>query len=117
MSGLPLTPGKRAGNLVFVSGQLGFGADRKLVDDTVEGQTKQAMKNIEAVLTDHGVGLSDVVKVSVWLTDKGDFPGFNEAYASFFEPGQFPTRATVISGLVVDGAKVEIDAVALIPDS
>lgn len=116
MSGLPLSPSKRVGNLVFLSGQLGFDDSRQLVDDTIEGQTTQAMKNIEAVLAEHGLGMKDVVKVSVWITDKADFPGFNEAYRSFFEPGRFPTRSTVISGLVAEGARVEIEALAAIPD-
>ena len=112
-SKLPLSPGKQAGDFVFVSGQLGLDATGQVCDPTIEGQTRQAMRSIENVLAQHDLALRDVVKINIWLTDKGDFPAFNAVYSSFFDAGGFPARSTVISELLIEGARVEIDAIAL----
>ncbi len=111
-SRLPLSPGMKAGDFVFVSGQLGFDSTGKLVGDDIGAQTRQAMVNVQQVLASHGVAFADVVKVSIWLTEKSDFAAFNSVYSSFFEPGSFPARSTVVSELLIDGARVEIDVVA-----
>ena len=111
-SKLPLSPGKRAGDFVYVSGQLGFDENGSIVSADIADQARQTLKNIEKVLQAHGAKLRDVVKMNIWLTSKSDFPEFNAVYSGHFEPGQFPTRSTVVSELLIDGAKIEIDAVA-----
>lgn len=109
---LPLSPGKKAGDFVYVSGQLGFGEDGSIVDGGVAEQARQALRNIERILDSHGAQLGDVIKMNIWLTAKSDFLEFNAAYSEHFKPGQFPARSTVVSDLLIEGAKVEIDAIA-----
>jgi 2-iminobutanoate/2-iminopropanoate deaminase len=113
--GPPLSRFRRAGDFIFVSGQLPRGADGKLLKGGIEAQTEQALHNLREALADAGAGLDDVVKVSVWLTAADKFDGFNAAYRrAFSEP--FPARSTVVSALVVE-ADVEIEAVAYKPSS
>lgn len=109
----PLTPAIRAGDFIFVSGQLGMDDQGVVVAEDVAAQARHAIERIRALLAQGGAELSAVVKVSVWLTDKADFPAFNAAYREFF-PERPPTRATVISDLLIPGAKVEIDAIAYV---
>lgn len=107
---LPLSGARRAGGLVFVSGQLAL-KDGRVVGDDVAAQTELVIDAIEAQLAPFGLDLSDVVKTGVWLTSAEGFPAFNEAYAArFADP--YPARSTVISGLALSGALVEIDAIA-----
>ena len=108
---IPLTPAIRAGDFVFVSGQLGIDDAGVVVADDVASQARKAIERIGDVLAQAGVELSSVVKVSVWLTDKADFPAFNAAYREFFGDRP-PARSTVVSELLIAGAKVEIDAIA-----
>ena len=100
-----------AGDFVFVSGQLGFGADGALVGKGVEAQTTQALQNLEAVLVQAGLDRRDVVKSTCWIRHEEDFARFNAAYAAFFGDHK-PARSTVVSGLAAAGAVVEIEAVA-----
>jgi 2-iminobutanoate/2-iminopropanoate deaminase len=108
---VPLTPAVRAGDLVFVSGQLGLDDKGALVAEDITAQTRQAIERIRAILSEAGVGLDAIAKVSVWITDKADFPAFNNVYREYF-PNHPPARSTVVSDLLIPGAKVEIDAVA-----
>ena len=102
---------RRAGDFVFVSGQLPFTAPGEIVEGGIEEQVSQCLRNIDLALGTEGLSLSDVVKTMVWLTSPEDFPAFNETYARYF-PGNPPARATVCSALMVPGARVEIEAVA-----
>lgn len=109
---LPLSGAYRAGDLVFVSGQLAL-SDGKVVGDGVAAQTGLVIDAIADQLARFGLDLNDVVKTSVWLTDATNFPAFNEAYGSRFT-SPYPARSTVISGLALPGALVEIDAIAMV---
>ncbi|QVM85314.1 RidA family protein [Novosphingobium decolorationis] len=105
----PLSRFRRAGDLVFTSGQLPRGDDGAIVPGDITVQTRQALANLEAVLAEAGARLGQVVKVTAWLTDAAHMAGFNAVYREVFgEP--FPARSTVISGLVA--GDVEIEAVA-----
>jgi 2-iminobutanoate/2-iminopropanoate deaminase len=73
-----------AGDLVFVSGQLPFDADRTIRSQDIAAQTTQTLANLKAVLREAGLQLSDVAKTTVWLRNASDFAGFNEAYAAYF---------------------------------
>jgi len=101
------SPAKRAGDFIFVSGQLPFDSDMKIVEGDVARQTEVVIEHITGV----GAELGDVVKTMVWLSDPADFPVFNATYAQFFTEGP-PARATVGSFLMVEGALVEIEAIA-----
>ena len=105
---------KRAGDFIFVSGQLPFNAPGVIVEGDIEAQTAQCLLNIEKALATVDAQLSDVVKNMVWLTNSEDFASFNSAYAQYF-PDAPPARATVCSALMVPGALIEIESVAYKP--
>jgi 2-iminobutanoate/2-iminopropanoate deaminase len=102
-----------AGDLVFLSGQIGLDpASGTLVEGGIEAETRRVLENLRAVAAAAGVGLDDVVRTTVFLTDLADFPRVNQTYAEFFrEP--FPARATVGVAALPRGAHVEIDAIAV----
>ncbi|TQV83368.1 RidA family protein [Denitrobaculum tricleocarpae] len=112
---LPFSPAVRAGDFVFISGQVAMGGNGEIVPGGIEAQTRQTMENVQKVLASADCGLDDVVKVNVWLDDTRDFWTFNRVYASYF-PENKPARSTVRSQLMVDG-KIEIDVVAYKPQT
>ena len=109
------SPVRVAGSLAYVSGQMGFGTGFTLVQGGVAEQTRQCMLNIEAALAPVGLSLDNVVKTTVWLTRSDDFAAFNAAYADALGARTPPSRSTVRADLMVPGALVEIEAVALLP--
>jgi len=112
---VPLSPGWRAGDFVFTSGQVPADDQGKIVEGDIETQTRAVMKRIETVLGEAGCTLADVVKTTVWLDDARDFARFNATYATYF-PNNPPARTTVESRLMID-AKIEIEAIAYKPAS
>lgn len=112
-SHVPLSPAVRAGDMVYVSGQVPVRGDGTMEDGGIEPQTRQVMENIKAALALAGATMDQVVKTTVWIEDARDFGGMNKVYGSYFatEP---PARTTVESRLMVD-IKVEIEAVAYSP--
>lgn len=110
---LPFSPAVRAGDFVFISGQVAMKENGEIEPGGIEAQTRRTMDNVVAVLAKAGCTLEDVAKVNVWLDDTRDFWTFNKIYASYF-PNGAPARSTVKSQLMVD-AKVEIDVVAYKP--
>lgn len=110
---VPLSPAMRAGDFVFISGQVPTDQTGSVVAGGIEEQTRQVMENVKAALALAGCTLDDVVKTLVILTDKSDFAAFNATYATFFasEP---PARTTYEAQLMID-IKVEIEAVAYKP--
>jgi 2-iminobutanoate/2-iminopropanoate deaminase len=112
-SHVPLSPAVRAGDFVFVSGQVPVGADGKVVSGGIGPETTQVLANIRAALALAGCSMADVVKTTVWLRDRDDFPAFNAVYAQAF-PENPPARSTAESRLMIDIA-VEIEAIAYRP--
>ena len=110
---VPLSPAVRAGDFVFISGQVPVDASGSVVAGGIEGQTKQVLDNIKAALALAGCGLEDVVKTTVVLADAGDFAAFNKVYAGYF-PKDPPARTTVEAQLMID-IGIEIEAVAYKP--
>jgi len=110
--GAPYSQAIRAGDLVFVSGQLALRPDHgEIVGDSIEEQTEQVFTNLKAILEAAGSGLDRLVKTTVFLTDLGDFAGMNEVYARHV--GEVPpARATIEVSALPSGAKVEIEAIA-----
>jgi 2-iminobutanoate/2-iminopropanoate deaminase len=110
--GAPYSQGIVAGDLVFVSGQLGIDpAGGHVVEGGIVEQTEQTMKNLAAVLEEAGTSLENAVMVSIFLVDLGDFQAMNEVYSRHLtEP--YPARATVQIAALPSGARVEIAVVA-----
>lgn len=112
---LPLSAGVAANGFVFLSGQLGTTPDFRLAGDDIESQTRQALENVRGLLAEAGCTLADVVKANAFLTEAPLSTGFNKVYAEFF-PEAPPARSTVVCGLLLPGALVEIEVVAARPD-
>jgi reactive intermediate/imine deaminase len=110
---LSLSRAVRAGDFVFLTGQVPMRNNAVMVDGTIEDQTRAVLDDIEATLALAGCGLQDVVKSMVWLTSRDDFPGFNAVYAEYF-PDNPPARSAIVSDLLVD-VKVEIEVIAYQP--
>jgi 2-iminobutanoate/2-iminopropanoate deaminase len=110
--GAPYSQAIRAGDFVFVSGQLALRPDHgEIVGDSIEEQTEQVFANLQAILDAAGSSLDRLVKTTVYLADLGDFAGMNEVYARHV--GEVPpARATIEVSALPSGAKVEIEAVA-----
>ena len=101
-------------NLVFVSGQIGMNPQTKeIVKGGTTEETKQALENLKNILEACGSSLDKVVKTTVFMKDLDDFGLMNEAYSSYFRENP-PARSTVEVEGLPKGAKVEIEAVALI---
>ena len=109
----PFSPAVRAGDFVYVSGQVPANADGEIVAGGIEAQTRQVMENLKAVLALAGATFDDVCKSTCWLQDARDFGAFNRIYMSYFGDRK-PARSTTEARLMVD-AKVEIDVIAYKP--
>jgi len=110
----PYSQAVKAGNTIYVSGQVplvpGTG---EFAGDDIKTQTKQALKNISAILEAAGANMSNVVKTTCLLKDMADFVEMNEVYATFFT-GTYPARATYQVCALPKNALVEIEAVACV---
>ena len=109
----PLSPAVRAGDFIFVSGQVPTDTDGQVVAGGIEAQTRQVFKRLEDVLALAGCTLDDVCKVGVWLDDARDFGSFNRVYMECFGSHR-PARSTVEARMMID-VKIEMDVVAYKP--
>ena len=110
----PYSQAIRAGELLFCSGQIGLDPQSgKLVEGDVGAQTRQVLRNISAVLTAAGGSLADVIKTTIFLVDMADFASVNAAYGENFGESS-PARSTVAVAALPLGARVEIEAIALL---
>lgn len=109
----PLSPATRAGDFVFVSGQVPTDEQGQVIVGGIEAQTRRVFDRIKEALALGGCTLADVCKVNVWLEDARDFGSFNRVYMECFGDHR-PARSTVESRLMID-AKVEIDVTAYKP--
>ena len=98
----------RAGDLVFISGQVPRDRDGRYTPASIGDETRRTLENLELIVDAAGGTLADVVKVTAYLSDADDFSEFDEAYAPFF-PDAAPARTTITAGL--REVKVEIDAI------
>lgn len=110
---IPLSKAIRAGDYVYLSGQVPLRGDGSVETGSIEDQTRVVMENIKAILGEAGCALSDVIKATAWLSDRADFAGFNRIYAEYF-PDAPPTRSTVESRLMID-IRVEVEVTAYKP--
>ncbi len=109
----PYSQGIRAGQLLFTSGQIPLTPAGEMVRGDIQSAARQALSNVENILAAGGASMADVVKVTVFLTNMGDFAAVNQVYAERFkEP--FPARSAIqVVRLPLD-APLEIEAVALV---
>jgi len=107
----PYSQAVRLGNLVFLSGQVALEpATGKLVEGGIEAQAHQVIRNLRAVCESAGGSLADIVKLTIYLTDLGNFATVNEVMAATFST-PFPARATIGVAALPLGAEVEMEAI------
>jgi 2-iminobutanoate/2-iminopropanoate deaminase len=112
----PYNQAVRTGKLLFCSGQIAIDpANGKLIDGDVAAQARRALENLGAVLTAAGCGFDAVVKTTIFLVDMGDFATVNGIYGERFGAGVAPARSTVAVAALPLGARVEIEATAVLP--
>ncbi|NOT62891.1 MAG: RidA family protein, partial [Acidobacteria bacterium] len=114
--GLPFSPAVRAGDVIYVSGAMATDAQGKLVAGTIQEQTRRTLENIAQTLKAAGVGLDRAASVHVYLKNASDFEAMNEVYRTFGRPfwnDAPPVRTTIVAGLVLPEALIEISLTAL----
>ncbi len=110
---LSLSRAIRAGDTVYLTGQIPMRDGAPLTTGSIKEQTRAVLEDITATLAEAGCTRDDVVKAMVWLRERADFPGFNAVYAEYF-PNAPPARSAIVSDLLVD-ARVEVEVIAWRP--
>jgi 2-iminobutanoate/2-iminopropanoate deaminase len=110
---LPFHPAVRAGDFIFVSGQVAKDENGNMCHGNIEEETRWTLESIKRILAQDGVEMSDVVKVTVYLEDARNFGRYNKVFAEFFPEGRV-SRTTVEARAVIE-CKIEMDAVAYKP--
>ena len=108
---LPFSDAVRVGDTLYLSGQLGIGADGKLPDG-IEAQTKQALENVGAILKRAGLGYTDVFHCTAMLADMKDWPAMNKVYVTYFPEGKRPARSAFGANGLALGALIELECQA-----
>ena len=110
----PYSQAIRAGNTVYLSGQIALDPKtQQMIEGDVEAQATRVFENLKAVATAAGGNLANAVRLTIYLTDLGDFARVNEIMAQHFRQ-PYPARATVGVAALPRGARVEIDAVLVL---
>ena len=110
----PYSQAVKAGNLLFVSGQVPFVPETmEIVEGDVKAQTRQSLSNVQAILKEAGADFSNVVKSTVFISDMNEFAQINEVYSEFFGENK-PARACVEVARLPRDVKVEIEVIAVI---
>ena len=110
----PYSQAIQAGNFLFLSGQIPLDPKTgELVKGDIRQQTQQVLENIKGVLKSQGLGMEDIVKVTIFLKDIGNFNQVNEVYATYF-PSSPPARSTVEVAKLPRDADIEIETIALV---
>ena len=112
---LSLSKAVRAGDFIFLTGQVPMKDGLTITEGTIEEQTRICIELIQETLKEAGCSLNDVVKSMVWLKDRDDFPGFNSVYGEYFSEGP-PARSALVSDFLID-IKVEIECTAYKPEN
>lgn len=112
---VPLSPAVQYGELLFISGQVSMDVKNGVeISGSIEDETRRALMNLSDLLEQQGSSLASVLKVTVYLTDFGDYEGMNSVYAEFF-PNEPPARTTIGNIALAKTYRVEIEAIAYIP--
>ncbi|WP_456395792.1 RidA family protein [Thermococcus sp.] len=107
----PYSQAIKAGEFLFISGQIPVDRDGNPVEGGIKAQTRQVLENIRAILEAAGAGLDNVVKVTVYLKDMNDFGAMNEVYAEYFGSSK-PARAAVEVSRLPKDVRIEVEAIA-----
>ena len=111
---LSLSKAVRAGDFVYLTGQVPMKNGVVITEGSIEEQTRIVLDEIKNTLIEAGCELQDVIKAMVWLKNREDFPGFNSIYGEYFDHDP-PARSAVVSDLLVD-VLVEVEVVAFKPE-
>jgi len=112
----PYNQAVRSGGMLFCSGQIAIDpATGKLIDGDVAAQARRVLENLGAVLAAAGCGFANVVKTTIFLADMADFATVNGIYGERFGAAVAPARSTVAVAALPLGARVEIEAIAIVP--
>ncbi|WP_303980422.1 RidA family protein [Dongia mobilis] len=112
---LPFHPAVRAGDFIFVSGQVPKDENGNMCDGTIEEETRWTIESVRRILALEGVELSDIVKMTIFLEDARNFGRYNKIFAEYFPEGVL-ARTTVEARAVIE-CKIEMDAIAYKPKS
>ena len=108
----PYSQAVRAGQFLFVSGQLALDpATAAFVEGGIGEQTRRVLQNLNAILEAGGASLAKVVRTTVYLADISDFAAMNDVYATFFAP-PYPARSTIQAARLPKDARIEVDVIA-----
>jgi reactive intermediate/imine deaminase len=114
---VPFSEAVRAGDFLFLSGQIGnVPGKRELVPGGIGPEATQVLDNIKGILERHGSSMDDVVKCTVFLADIREWPAFNEVYRKSF-PHHFPARSALAASGLVLGARAEVECIAYAPSA
>lgn len=112
--GRPFSLAVRAGDVVYLSGQLGTD-DKGLVPGGFEAQSRKAMENVAAILKGMGLGMDNVIKCTIMIADMKKWTDFNKVYVSYFKPDRLPARSALGANGLALGGEVEVECMAYAP--
>ena len=109
----PFSEATIVNDIIYVSGQIGTSENGEVIGGGIEGETLQALENIESILKRMGGSKSDIFKCTCMLKDIGDWPSMSKTYKSFFEGSMLPSRSAFAGSGLALGALVEIECLAI----
>jgi len=112
---IPFSEAVRVGPMLYLAGALGLGTDGRLVAGGIEAETRQTMENIREVLERHGSSMARVIKCTAMLADMAEWAAMNRVYMEYF-PDHLPARSAFGTTGLALGARVEIEAIALVDE-
>lgn len=116
VKGVPFSEAVQAGDMLYLSGQIGVPpGGNALAPGGIDGEARQAMENIRAVLARRGLTFDAVVKCTAMLADMSDWPAFNKAYVSYFKPDRLPARSAFAANGLALGGRIELECWAYNP--
>ncbi|HEV8715030.1 MAG TPA: RidA family protein [Candidatus Binatia bacterium] len=112
--GLPLAQARQIGNTIYVSGQVAYNAEGRLVGEgDMQAQTRQVFDNIKAVLAAAGARMADIIKINTYITDQSKFMDMLEVRKEIFGANPPASTAVVVAGLAFPGLLIEVEAIAI----
>lgn len=116
LKGVPFSEAVQAGDMLYLSGQIGVApGSTALAPGGIDGEARQAMDNIGAILARRGLTFDAVVKCTAMLSDMNDWPAFNKAYVSYFKPDRLPARSAFAASGLALGGRIELECWAYNP--
>lgn len=108
----PYSQANFANGILYISGQIPFNSETGKLEEGIEKETHQVMKNLEAILTEAGLTFDNVVKATIFLKNMDDFAVMNDIYASYLTEGSYPARETVQVSCLPRNVDIEISMIA-----